>query len=103
MEEIHPQDLKEELSYKKLIMIDIRNSSDFQKESVKGSINLPLSSFDLQELDKVIKDNEGEKVYFICYKGVSSGHLIQKLESLGYENFVNIQDGIEGCIQAGLS
>ena len=79
----------------KILLVDVREESEFKKYSIKGSISLPLSLIHKKSAFEFIKNHaKGKDVYTICQKGIRSEKasriLIQeKIES------VSIQGGLQ--------
>ena len=74
-------------------IIDIRANFLFQKDHIKGSINIPS-----EHLDNLIDNNkifsEDDKIVFICKKGLVSKRYAAYSSLLGYESF-SLEGGLE--------
>lgn len=78
-------------------LYDLRTPIEFASGHIPESHNLPF-----EEL-KYFNDPKNETYYFICRSGDLSHHVCQLLKSKGYNNLINISDGIlnwKGKIQS---
>lgn len=70
-------------------LIDVRETFEYQMGHIPGSVNMPLSQFDLVQLDK-------EKEYhLICQSGNRSNEASKVLASYGFK-IVNVMGGTGG-------
>ncbi len=69
-------------------LYDLRTPIEFASGHIPDSHNLPF-----EEL-KYFNDPKNETYYFICRSGDLSHHVCQLLKSKGYNNLINISDGI---------
>ena len=78
-------------------LYDLRTPIECASGHIPQSHNLPF-----EEL-KYFNDPKNETYYFICRSGDLSHHVCQLLKSKGYNNLINISDGIlnwKGKIQS---
>lgn len=91
MQQITPQELKEKLSGDTpVLLIDIRE--DWEREVYNiGGLHIPTGEL-LERLSEIPKDKE---VVLYCEKGIRSTIAIQRLESYGFHNLINLSGGMK--------
>lgn len=77
---------KEIMENNNYVIIDVRETYEYEEEHIKGSINIPLSSIDNIE-DRVAKQVE---VILYCKSGNRSKEASEKLIELGYTKVYNL-------------
>lgn len=82
------------------LIIDVRESSEFNKGHIKGAINQPLASFK-DKLDDFSK-NKDTVVLAYCASGAASGRACKILMQAGFSNVHNLAGGINGWLDAKL-
>ncbi len=87
---IRTHELEELLKYKKINLIDIRDSYQYNRGHIKGSKNIPMYKLMIDEKKYLNKDS---KYYLICQTGQKSAILCNFLNALGYQ-VINVEDGI---------
>ena len=80
------------------VMIDVRNSEDYNKDSYPGTLNIFWEEFD-QHLDEVPKD---KPVYLLCYTGQRSDEIAEQLTEQGYEIY-SIENGFHSYLRLKLA
>ena len=84
-----------EKNSKQIIIIDVRETNEFEEYSLKGSISIPLSKFNDDKCLNFIKTNFTEKkIYTICQRGSRSKKASSILMQNNIES-VSIEGGIE--------
>jgi len=79
------------------IILDVRTRSEHAGERIVGATNIPLD-----EIEHHIDDLRHYKhIYIHCNSGNRSVQACQKLDSLGLNNLVNVEGGIQAWKQAG--
>ena len=89
---------------KKLIIIDIRTSREWKSTGViPNSLLLPMHDENnmerkdfIEEIKKVLNENQNKTVSFICASGARSEMVKNYFLDKGYKNILNISDGILG-------
>lgn len=64
-----------------VFILDIRNTFDYEKDHIKGAMNIPFAQLG-QNLAKIPKD---KPVVLYCYTGQNGGQAVAALNLLGYE------------------
>jgi rhodanese-related sulfurtransferase len=74
------------------LLLDVREDWEFQKCHIDGSVLIPMRQIQsrLSELDP-----ERETVV-ICHHGIRSRAVGHFLDSMGFENVINLSDGVDG-------
>ncbi|ACK70140.1 Rhodanese domain protein [Gloeothece citriformis PCC 7424] len=89
--------LKQWLEAQQVILVDVREPSEYAEERISNAIPIPLSTFD----PKKIPFEENKKLVLYCRGGNRSTQAAQKLLAAGFENITHLQNGITGWKQAG--
>lgn len=103
---VNPKTLYSWLNNDKVILIDVREQSEYKEFCIKDAINIPLSKL-LNEAG-LIPDIKDKKLVLYCRVGVRSMcgcQLLAKegtLEEKGVEYLWNLDGGIYGWQDAGL-
>ncbi len=79
------------------MIIDIRSSEDYEKETYPGAVHIFWEEFE-QKLSQVPKDRP---VYLLCYTGQKSDELAEKLTEQGYEIY-SIENGFHSYLRLKL-
>ena len=97
--EIDPAKAHRMLSNGEAIIIDVREQNEILEAAIKGSIHVPMSSFD----PSLIPTNTGKEIIFLCTHGIRSFQVSQYLLSQGIlKDASNLTGGLAAWIQAGL-
>jgi rhodanese-related sulfurtransferase len=80
-------------------VLDVRSEKEFAAGHIPGAINIDVNGADF---DKQIKELDRKKVYLVhCAAGVRSARACSKMETLGFENLVDLAPGFRGWSSAG--
>ena len=91
MQQITASELREWMSSgRDFMLIDIREDWEHQAFNIGGSL-IPMGEI-MTHLTVIPKDKE---VVLYCEKGIRSVITIQRLESLGYSNLINLSGGMK--------
>ncbi|MDG4729253.1 rhodanese-like domain-containing protein [Bacillus pumilus] len=82
--------MKKKLKSKGQQLIDVRSSSEFQTNHIKGFQNIPLSH--LKKRASQLEKNE--EVYVICQSGMRSMQAAKILKKQGFTQITNIKGGM---------
>lgn len=91
VEELRLEMAKGEASGQPVNLVDVRNPDEFEQCRIEGSQLIPLPE---------IPHRHGEiraerPVYVHCKAGVRSARVIEYLESIGYEDLINVEGGMD--------
>ncbi len=77
--------------------MDVREPSEFSRESLEDTVNMPLSRLEKEAggLDR------GMTLYLICQTGNRARQAAGRLKRLGFERVHVVEGGLEGCKQQG--
>lgn len=90
MKKITPQELREwQEGNKPFILIDVRETWEHSAYNIGGR-NIPVGEVMLLRNEI---PQEGDVVLY-CEKGIRSSIVIQRLESMGYQNLYNLTGGM---------
>lgn len=78
---------------KNILLLDVRESSEFQSGHIKGAKNISLSVVE-KKIDTIAKD-KNTTLYVYCQSGARSARACQLLTAKGYTNIYNL-GGIMG-------
>lgn len=90
-------DLKRGLDDGSILLVDVREPHEFAMAHIAGSVNLPLSRFDPQE----IRHAPGQRVVYSCAAGIRSLRAIHLAQDMGFDHDAHVPDGMRGWIEAG--
>ena len=82
------------------VVVDVRETADFNKGHIKNAKNIPMSSLK-QKLDSVA-DQKGKPVLMYCRSGNVPGKACRMLKKSGYTDVHNLAGGILGWQDANL-
>jgi rhodanese-related sulfurtransferase len=91
-------------SAEELVLIDIRTPAEWADTGVAtGAVRLDMTSADfVSGVSKVISENPGKKLAFICRSGNRSNALTSQMEASGITNTINVIGGTSQWIADGL-
>lgn len=82
------------------LIIDVRSPESYNKEHIKGALNIPL-----EEIDKRASEIPRDKPVIVYCGSVScnaSYFAARKLAAMGYDNVVRFVPGLKGWKEKGL-
>ena len=89
--ELSPQEFKDAIDKNpSAILLDVRESHEWDICKIDGAQLLPLSSFD----PSTNGFNQEDSIYLYCYKGKRSMLAIKELKKAGFKNLKNLRGGI---------
>lgn len=77
--------LLEEAIQKGAFLVDVRTSAEFKSGSVKGAVNIPLSSVS----SKMAKFKNKKNIVVFCQSGARSGQAKRILNQNGFKDVIN--------------
>jgi rhodanese-related sulfurtransferase len=90
-------ELKAGLADGSLVVVDVREPHEFAAGHIPGSVSVPLSSFEITELEKA----EGKRIVFSCAAGVRSVHALARAQAAGLSLEEHFSGGFKGWVMAG--
>lgn len=101
IKEINVQELIDLQKSQDITLIDVREPSEYQPESIKGAINIPLSTVSIQTIQPYLLDT-ADTIVFQCRSGKRS---MVACEILANENIskklINLKGGILAWVAEG--
>ena len=79
------------------LVIDVRETSEYEEGHVPGAVNIPLRTLGAN-LDKIPTDRQ---VYVYCKSGFRAGQALSSLGMLGYDNVLSYKPGWNGWTETG--
>lgn len=74
--------IKAGLADRSLLVIDVRESHEFEQGRIPGSVTHPLSTFDTGAIAQLI-EADGRRPVFSCMSGVRSVHALAAAQNAG--------------------
>lgn len=75
------------------VIVDVRNSREYNENHIDGSINVPEYELD-RNFEKIINDKNKDIVVY-CTSGSRSEKAYKKLKKLGFVNVYNLYGGLD--------
>jgi|SRR6056297_291636 len=101
MKTIKRDELKEKLDSNEVKLIEVLNEEDYNKEHIKGAMNIPLKRIGTEAKDKFDEDDH-IVVYCSDVDCSASPTAAKKLDALGFKNVYDYQGGKKDWKDAGL-
>ncbi|MEO0454755.1 MAG: rhodanese-like domain-containing protein [Verrucomicrobiota bacterium] len=83
-------------------LLDVRTPAEFREAHAEGAVNLPLDQVSPQTFTEALPGADGKPVAVICGSGKRSAMAIQKLETSGIQQLINVEGGTQAWIAAQL-
>lgn len=97
IEEVSSNQVQKWLEADEIMLVDVRETSEYQQEHIPGALLYPLSMFDAD-----IFPNFGEKLVVVhCAVGKRSAAAVKQLLNVDYTNVVNLEGGLAAWKEAG--
>lgn len=84
MKRISPAVAKDMMTNQKVVILDVRNPSEFEQGHVPKAINIPLGDIS-PKVSEIIPDKDATYLVY-CKSGVRSVSATKQLDQLGYAN-----------------
>ena len=81
----------------KIVLVDVRETAEYEQEHIPGSVLCPLSVFDAELFPKIPEKN----VVLHCAIGKRSAAAAKQLINSGHTGVINLQGGIKAWKEAG--
>ncbi len=97
LQKINAVTLKQWLEQKEVLLIDVREPSEFAVEHIPGAKLMPFSQFD----SSMIPQNTAQKIVLQCQSGKRSAQAAQKMSERGFRDVFDLQGGLSAWKAAG--
>ncbi len=81
--EINVKGLKERIEKNDVFILDVREPWEYEADHIHNSVNLPISSFDADNIEKAVPKDK--MVVTVCEHGIRAEKARRFLKGLGYE------------------
>jgi alkaline phosphatase D len=95
---ISPDELKQLLKDESVVLIDVREVDEFQSVRIQGALNYPMSTFSIEEIQKIAN---GREIVFHCHSGYRSSVASHEFYN-GGESQKHLEGGILAWEKEGL-
>ncbi len=94
-----PAEVRELLDQRAIVLIDVREPSEYAAERIHGALNFPLSTFD----PAALPSGGRRPVVLHCGSGKRSATALERCRTAGVNIGVHLAGGIGAWREAGLS
>ena len=98
IENLDPKDVARWMAERSVVLIDVREPTEYAAERIHGALLYPLSTFD----PRALPDPEDKKIVFHCGSGVRSAKAIARCRDAGLAYNSHMKGGIQAWKAAGL-
>lgn len=98
LQDLTPQEVHASLAAHRILLIDVREPSEFAAERIHGALNFPLSTFDPAALPA----REDKAVVFSCGSGKRSAMAVERSQKAGHDIRAHLAGGIAAWKAVGL-
>ncbi len=84
-----------------LVLLDVRTQSEYDSGNIKSAIN--ISHEKILESPELLAEYKDNQIVVFCRSGVRAGKVIQLLESLGFDDIIDIDGDMLAWSEAGYS
>ena len=96
--EVDVQELNRMISEREVLVIDVRETHEYEEEHIPGTLLLPLSFLEADLLPIITE----KKIVMACRTGQRSAAAAKQLMNEGFLNVLNLRGGVEAWAEAGL-
>ncbi|QDU82581.1 Inner membrane protein YgaP [Polystyrenella longa] len=96
------QQLAERDQQNNVEIIDVRTPMEYREVRAAKAKNIPLDVLDPHSVMKSRNGSANEPLYIICKSGARGAKAQQKFIDAGFANTINIENGTEAWVSAGL-
>ena len=82
-----------------LVLLDVRTQSEYESGHILNAIN--ISHEQILESPELLTEYKDSQMVVFCRSGVRAGKVIQLLESLGFEDIIDIDGDMLAWSEAG--
>ncbi|MGN6196374.1 MAG: rhodanese-like domain-containing protein [Ginsengibacter sp.] len=106
IENLTPQQVKEELSKGDVNLIDIRESEELKNGKIPGAVNAPRGMLEFYA-DSTLpyyrpEFDKNKRIILHCASGGRSALAVKTLKEMGYENIAHLDGGLKAWVEAGM-
>ncbi len=96
-------ELKDSISEteRELVLLDVRTQSEYDSGHINNAIN--ISHEKILESPELLAEYKDNQIVVFCRSGVRAGKVIQLLESLGFDDIIDIDGDMLAWSKAGYS
>ncbi len=98
LKDLSPKDVADALAAHKIVLIDVREPSEYAAERIPGALLFPLSTFD----PKALPDSGGRTVVFHCGVGMRSAKAVAMCQAAGLKLDSHLAGGLKAWKAANL-
>ncbi len=99
VQETNPDEVRQWMKENRpMILVDVRESSDYAKAHIEGAVSVPRGILEL-EIDELVPDQDAVVVAY-CGGGSRSALAAETLQEMGYENVFSMAGGWRGWSQS---
>jgi len=106
IENLTPQQVQQELSSGKVVLIDIRESEELQNGKIDGAVHAPRGMIEFYADPSLPyhkpEFNKEKRIILHCASGGRSALAASTLKQMGYENVAHLDGGIKAWKEAGM-
>ncbi len=97
---LRPAEVTQLINQENALVVDLRDSSDFQKGHIAGAKNVQMSQFDPES--KQLTPAKALPIVLVCQNGVTVDGAAKRLKKAGFERVHVLEGGITAWQQAEL-
>jgi rhodanese-related sulfurtransferase len=107
IENLTPQQVKDELSKQNVILVDIREGEELQQNGkIEGAVHAPRGMLEFYA-DSTLpyhkpEFDKGNRLILQCASGGRSALAAKRLKEMGYENVAHLDGGLKAWVEEGL-
>ncbi len=98
VEELSPEEVSERLASGHVLLIDVREATEYQAERIPGAFLYPLKTFD----PAAIPADDHREVVFHCGSGMRSADAARRCLNAGRAKAAHMSGGLKAWKAAGL-
>jgi rhodanese-related sulfurtransferase len=98
LKNLDPHDVARLLEEQSILLIDVRETDEYETERIEGALLFPLSAFDPESLP----DAQGRSIVFHCAAGGRSAKAVAACQAAGLPIDSHMKGGISAWKAAGL-
>jgi rhodanese-related sulfurtransferase len=102
VKEIFPWDLEEILKERKVLLLDVREPSEFEAMHISDSLNVPRGvletacEYDYEDTVPELVEARDQEIVVVCRSGNRSVFACDVMQQMGYTNVSSLKTGLRG-------